>query len=136
MLLVFPLMILPLAIYNILAIGGQMDWLEPIFTVTMVSGTPFVFDFGDMLLTAALVTLFLEVLKATRTGAGSIIDHLLSTAVFVAALVEFLLVDFAATSTFFLLMLMSLFDVIAGFSITIRSARRDVALDHYGGGPF
>lgn len=83
---------------------------------------------GDMILIAALALLFIEVLKATRTGSSSIIDHMLSTAVFVGCLVEFLLVAQAATSTFFLLMAMALFDVIAGFSVSIRAARRDFGI--------
>ena len=54
------------------------------------------------------------------------IDHLLSTFVFVAFLVEFLLVPGAAHSVFFTLMLIALVDVLAGFSVSIRSAGRDV----------
>jgi len=136
MLMAIPLIVLPLVVYNLMAYGGGADWLAPVFTVQMVSGTTFALSRGDLLVTAALVLLFLEVLKATRTGAGSILDHLFSTAVFVAALVQFLLVDFAATSTFFLLTVIALIDVIAGYSITIRAARRDVSLDTYGSGPF
>jgi len=45
--------------------------------------------------------------------------------VFVACLILFLIWDRAATSTFFLLMLMAMTDVIAGFSVTINAARRD-----------
>jgi len=136
MLLILPLMLLPLAVYNIFALAGGVDWGEAMFSVNMVSGASFVLGLGDLLVCFALIMLFLEVLKATRTGAGSVVDHLLSTAVFVAALVEFLLVGFASTSTFFLVMMIALIDVIAGFSITIRAARRDVALDHYGNGTF
>ena len=136
MIFAIPLTIIPLAIYNLMAFGGGANWYAPVFSTQMVSGTQFALSQGDLLVALALVFLFLEVLKATRTGAGSILDHLLSTAVFVAALVEFLLVDFAATSTFFLLTLIALIDVIAGYSITIRAARRDVALDHLGGGSF
>jgi len=136
MIMAIPLIVLPLIVYNLMAYGGGGDWLSPVFTIDMVSGTTFALSRGDLLITAALVLLFLEVLKATRTGAGSILDHLFSTLVFVAALVEFLLVDFAATSTFFLLTVIALIDVIAGYSITIRAARRDVSLDTYGNGPF
>ena len=136
MFMAIPLLAVPLLIYNLMAFGVGNDWLAPVFSTQMVSGTPFELSQGDLLVTTGLALLFLEVLKATRTGAGSIVDHLLSTAVFVAALVEFLLVDFAATSTFFLLMIIALIDVVAGYSITIRAARRDVALDHVGGAPF
>ncbi|MGE3306390.1 MAG: hypothetical protein AB7I52_10505, partial [Rhizobiaceae bacterium] len=56
----------------------------------------------------------------------SVIDHLLSTFVFVAFLVEFLLVRGAAHSVFFFLMVIALFDVLAGFSISLRAANRDI----------
>jgi hypothetical protein len=45
--------------------------------------------------------------------------------VFVVCLILFLIWDRAASSTFFLLMLMAMIDVIAGFSVTINAARRD-----------
>jgi hypothetical protein len=65
--------------------------------------------------------------KATRTSNASVVDHLLSTFVFVAFLVEFLLVRGAAHSVFFTLMVIALFDVLAGFSISLRAAGRDVS---------
>jgi len=48
--------------------------------------------------------------------------------VFVAFLVEFLLVGAASSSVFFLLMVMSLIDVVAGFTVSITSASRDVSM--------
>jgi hypothetical protein len=44
---------------------------------------------------------------------------------FVVCLIEFLVVRQAATSEFFFILVVTLIDVIAGFSITIRAARRD-----------
>ena len=67
-------------------------------------------------------------LKATRTAQSSVVDHILSLAAFVACLLGFLLVPSLGTSTFLIIMAMSLFDVIAGFTITLSSARRDLAL--------
>ena len=64
------------------------------------------------------------------TGMSSVIDHALSMAVFVIFLVEFLVVKGCGTSTFFILGLMSLVDVIAGFTVSIAGARRDFT---YGG---
>lgn len=128
MLVNFPLLIVPLIVYNLFAFSGgavPFSWDQEAFVLTMVSGTTWAMTYGDLILTGALALLFLEVLKATRTGASSIIDHLLSTLVFIAYLTEFLLVSQAATSTFFILMAMALFDVLAGFSVTISAARRD-----------
>jgi len=73
--------------------------------------------------------LFVEILKATRTTNVSIVDHLLSTFVFVAFLVEFLLVRAAAHPVFFTLMVISLVDVLAGFAVSLRAAGRDVHVD-------
>ena len=72
--------------------------------------------------------LFFEVLKSTRTGGNSVVDHALSMIVFVVCLILFLVWPPAATSLFFLIMLTTLVDVIAGFSVTIRWARRDYAV--------
>ena len=69
-----------------------------------------------------------DVVKSTRTSNSSVVDHLLSTFVFVAFLVEFLLVKGAAHSVFFTLMLIALVDVLSGFSVSIRAAGRDVNL--------
>ena len=126
-----PLLIAPLLVYNAFAFGllGQSigdPWGAPIFTVEMVSDARWTLTLGDVMIVAALVLLFVEVLKATRTGIGSIVDHILSTLLFVAYLIEFLLVRETATSVFFILMIISLIDVVAGYSVTIRGARRDM----------
>jgi hypothetical protein len=83
---------------------------------------------GDLMVLIGLAFFFVEILKSTRTSNASILDHLLSTFVFVAFLVEFLLVRGAAHSVFFILMVIALIDVLAGFSVSIRSAGRDVNL--------
>ena len=63
---------------------------------------------------------------------ASVIDHSMSTLVFIIFLVEFLTVKGAGNSTFLILGLMSLFDVIAGFTVTIVAARRDFAVGEGG----
>ena len=73
-----------------------------------------------------VVLLFVELLKATKTSSLAVYDHVLSTLVFVAYLVTYLMAPWAGNSVFFIFMLFSLLDVIAGFSITIKGARRDL----------
>lgn len=127
----FPLMAIMLIAYNVLVFGlGIYDqgWQSEIFAIDMVSGVTWVFTLSELIISAGLFLLFFEILKATRIGRLSIVDHLLSTLVLILFLVEFLLVPGAATSTFFILMLMTLVDVMAGFSVSIRSATRDVSL--------
>ena len=125
-----PLLILPFLLFNaVLAglFGGGPDVLaQPFFSVAMISGGTWRMSTGDMLLLLGLVLLFFEILKSTRTSRVSVIDHVLSTGVFILYLVEFLLVAGAAHAVFFLLMVMTLIDVLAGFSVSIRSAGRDV----------
>ena len=127
----FPLMALALIIYNgiMFGLGGvALTWQTEIFSLNMVSGATWAFNLGDLMLTIGLVLLFIEILKATRVGKMSIIDHLLSTVVLIIFLVEFLLVRDAATQVFFILMVIAFVDVIAGFSVSIRSAGRDVSI--------
>ena len=71
--------------------------------------------------------LFAEIVKSTYTSTVSLLDHGLSMLVFVACLIEFLTVPQAATSTFFMIMVVALIDVVAGYTIGIRVARRDMA---------
>lgn len=125
-----PLLILPLIVYNLVAFGilgaDGAGWVEPVMSIPMVSGAVWTINVGDLLVLSALMLLFVEVLKSTRTGMASIIDHMASTLVFVAYLVEFLIVPAASTSLFFICLVMSLIDLVAGFSVSIRSAGRDV----------
>ncbi len=137
MLFTIPLSIIPLIVYNIIAFGllGAFPgnpWTNPVFTVEMMSGARWTMVIGDLMVAVAIALLFFEILKATRTGASSIVDHMLSMVVFIVYLIEFLLVAEAAKSTFFILMMIALIDVVAGFSITIRAARRDMSLGHPG----
>ncbi len=123
-----PLTIFPFIVYNVLALfgGAGTSFETELLSIPMVSGAIFVMTFSDLLVAGALVMLFFEILKATRIGRAALIDHILSVLVFVAYLVEFLITPQAATSVFFILMVISLVDVIAGFSISITGARRDV----------
>lgn len=129
-----PLTLAPLLVYNLVIaglIGGAPGdpWVQPVFTVGMLSDGRFTLLLGDVLILGALVCLFVEIVKATRTSSPTIVDHALSLAVFVIHLVEFLTVAAAATSVFFILTAIALIDVIGGFTITIRGARRDFGFD-------
>lgn len=132
MIAAIPLMIVPLVLYNLIMLGfagnGVSDLAEILISFQMMSGAVWTMSWGDVLIVIALVLLFIEVLKATRTGSWSVIDHMFSMLVFIAFLVEFLLVREAATQVFFILMVIAFVDVIAGFSVSIRSAGRDVSI--------
>ena len=126
-----PLLIIPFAIYNMVAfLMPGLGWTDRIATVPMMSGASWTITPEDALVTLAILLLFVEIFKATRgSSSRGIIDHMLSMFLFVVMLVEFLLVPQAATSTFFLLMMISFVDVIGGFTIAARAARRDIAVE-------
>ncbi len=128
----FPVLAIVIAAYMIMGMGGGLLLDGDAFSAMLASGAPFTLRTGDFFVLAGLVALFLEMLKAARAGRGTIADHMLSTAVFVVALVCFLLLDYCGTATFFLLTVMALIDVVAGFSISIFSVRRDFSVDRNG----
>lgn len=130
MLLSIPWLIISVIAYNLLMVlSSDMQAtlnsaiLPP---VTLMSEGVWILTVKDLLLLVSLVILFVEILKSTRVTAVSVLDHALSTALFVFCLIEFIIVKSAATSTFFLIMVITVIDVVAGFSVTLRSARRDV----------
>ena len=125
----FPLLLIPLALYNIIAFLFALGFGDTVFTVPMMSGATLGVTTGDLLIIFSILLLFVEILKATRFGVKSIVDHMLSFVVFVVALAEFLMVQKAATSTFLLFLVICAIDVVGGFSISIRAASRDYSVD-------
>jgi hypothetical protein len=129
-LLGFPLLLVPFAIYNMIAfLTPGVGWTAAAATVHMMSGQDWVLTWEDILLAFAIFLLWVEIIKSTRIGSRSVMDHILAMALFIAMLVEFLLVQRAATSTFFLLMSIALVDVLAGFIVGMRSAERRIEFE-------
>ena len=126
----FPLLVIPFAIYNMIAfLTPGLNWIDHVVTIHLMSGQDWTVTPEDILLAFAIVLLGIEVIKATRMGIRGLMEHILSMVLFIAMLVEFLLVARAGTSTFFILMIISLVDVLAGFIITARTAQRDIQID-------
>ena len=126
----FPLLLIPFAIYNMMAfLTPGVAWTAPVATVHMMSGEDWVLTWEDLLVAFAIFLLWIEIIKSTRIGMRSIMDHVLAMALFIAMLVEFLLVRQAGTSTFFLLMIIALVDVLAGFIVSIRSSQRRLEVE-------
>jgi hypothetical protein len=126
----FPLLLVPFAIYNIIAfLMPGVSWTGALTTVHIVSGADWTMSAGDMLIALAILLLFGEMMKSTRIGVRSVVDHGLSLVLFLAMLVEFILVRQAATATFFLLLVISFVDVLGGFAVTLRTAQRDFSVE-------
>lgn len=126
----FPLLLVPFALYNMIALlMPGVAWTAPVTTVHMMSGQDWVPTWEDLLIAFAVLLLAVEIIKATRIGVRTIIDHMLAMLLFIAMLVEFLLVPRAATSAFFLLTVIAAVDVLVGFTVGIRSAQRQVKIE-------
>ena len=135
MLAAFPLLALPVALYNILMLtiaggfsgsGAGERLSAPLITLRTASRGVWPISLGDVLMAGSLIILFAELLKSAGSRRIAILNHSASMILFILCLVEFLLFPAFATSTFFLIGLMVLLDVLAGFIVTIISARREV----------
>ncbi|MBF0271061.1 MAG: hypothetical protein HQL98_03140 [Magnetococcales bacterium] len=97
-----------------------------LLTLALTSGAQLTFTLSDVLILVGVAALYIEIFKATRSGTESIVDHLFSMVVFVVFLVEFLIFKPAGTILFLTMTVMSLLDVVAGFTVTISTSRRDI----------
>lgn len=142
---VFPLLAIPVIIYNLMAFMGgapaasatagaanisalAVNLNATLIAVPMISGVTWELTGADCLILLTILLLFLEILKSTGTGTATIMNHAVSMILFIVCLVEFLMFPNFATSAFFIIMVMTLLDVLAGVVVTIVSARRDFAV--------
>lgn len=125
-----PLIVIAFIMYNLIVLMGPdaaAVLANKVFPVPLMTTTLWL-TWGDLLILLTMGLLFVELMKATQTSSASLLDHGLSMLVFVACLVEFLLVKSAATSVFFFITVAALIDVMAGYTIGIRVARRDLSI--------
>jgi len=130
----FPMILIAVAAYNLVVFGGATTGhdtaalLSRNFPVTVFSGDIWKITLGDGLVALALLLLFMETIKAARTSHREILNHALSLLTFIGTLVEFITLKGFGTSVFFLITAMCLFDVVAGYTIAIIAAKRDLSV--------
>src|SRR6185436_10782998 len=129
-----PLLVVPFLLYNAFAFLIFTDYATDfrdafLWSMALPSGARFTLTVSTTILLLAVFLLGIEVVKAARIGAGSIVDHIFATVLLIAFVVEFLLVPQAATGTFLVLTVIALIDLICGFAVSIRSATRDITLE-------
>lgn len=124
----FPFLALVVIAYNIFFVLGATDIGAVVGNVRLPSGAVWTISAGDLLVISGLALLFVEIVSAS-SRAVSVVNHGLSLLVFVLCVVEFLLVPGAGTPEFLFITLMTLIDVVAGYTVSIGTARRDLALD-------
>jgi hypothetical protein len=128
-LIAFPLLLIPFVLYNMVAFLLDLEFSTILFHVPLLAGRSMAVSTGDLLVLLGIILLYVEILKATRFASKAIMDHVLSFILFVAMIIEFVAVPKAATSTFLMLMALACVDVLGGFTITIRTAQRDISMD-------
>jgi hypothetical protein len=137
MIAAIPLTVIPLILFNALgyALGGD-PWGNVLLTIPLISGRPWEVTLADLMILLAMALLFVETLRsAAPTRTSTITNHIISTILLIVYIIEFIAVPIAADSLFFVLTIIALFDVMAGFTISIRSASRDISLGHQNDGP-
>lgn len=126
-----PFLAFLLVFYNFLAFSNpdqnsalNFVWLDTL----LVSGAVLRMTISDLIIMLGVVSLYIEIYKSTTPTDYTILDHVLSMIVFVIFLIEFLVFPQVGQPAFLILTLMSFLDVIAGFTVTIVSARKDVSV--------
>jgi hypothetical protein len=117
----FPLLLVPLAVYNILVfLMPTVSLTDPLIKITLVSGVAWAVTLSDVLLALGILMLMLEVIKGARPGAKYLTDHLLALIVFGAAAAEFVMWPQFGTSTYCLLTLLAMADFFGGIAQHVR----------------
>jgi hypothetical protein len=124
----FPFLALVVIAYNVFFVLGATAIGAVLGHVRLPSGVEWQVTAGDVHIIAGLALLFVEVLSA-GARVVSVVNHGLSLLVFLVCVIEFLLVRGCGTPEFLFITLMTLIDVVAGYTISIGTARRDLAFD-------
>ena len=133
MITAIPLTIIPLILFNIIGFtldGGATGavWLEPRFYIPLISRQSWPVTLADLMTLLALAMLFFETLRSAQPArTATITNHIVSTILLIVYVIEFIVVPIAGDSLFLILTAICLFDVVAGFTISIRTAQRDIS---------
>jgi hypothetical protein len=128
-LIAFPLLLIPFALYNMVAFLLNMPFGETVFSIPLASDRRMPLNVGDLILAIAMLLLYLEVLKAARFGGKGVTDHILSFILFAAVVSELALVAQASTPTLLLLAVLGFVDFITGMSLSIRRKQRAIDVE-------
>jgi hypothetical protein len=124
----FPLLLIPLAICNIIIfLMPGVEFGAPVATLKLWSGTNWPLTLGDTLLALGALLLLLEVIKGARPHGKFFTDHLLALLTFGGAVAEFVGLPQFGNSTFFLLTVLALVDVLSGLALRSRTPPRRAA---------
>jgi hypothetical protein len=136
----FPLLIIPFAIYNMIAFLTPFDWNTKLYSFRLPSGLVFEPTASDAFILFSLLMLMFEVIKSTKHG-RSLVEHFLTLLLVCGAAAEFAMVNPAqlmsqqnvpqqmGNSTFALFLAICVVDMFVGFAAGLRRARRKVVVE-------
>src|SRR5438105_2303641 len=110
-LITFPLRLLPMVLYNMIAFLLNMPFIETVFALPLSSDRRLSLSIGDTLIGFAMLLFYVEVLKAGRFGGKAAIDHLLSLILLAAMLGELVAFPRASSPTLLLLSILGFVDL-------------------------
>jgi len=128
-LIAFPLLLIPFALYNMVAFLLNMPFTETVSSIPLAPDRRMPLNVGDLLVAIGMLLLYIEVLKAARFGGKGVTDHILSFILFVAMVSELALVPQASTPTLLLLAVLGFVDFITGISLSIRRKQRAIVVE-------
>jgi len=128
-LIAFPLLLIPFALYNMVALLLNMPFTETVSSIPLAPDRRMPLNVGDLLVAIGMLLLYIEVLKAARFGGKGVMDHILSFILFVAMVSELALVPQASTPTLLLLAVLGFVDFITGISLSIRRKQRAIVVE-------
>ena len=128
-LIAFPLLLIPFALYNMVAFLLNMPTGDTLFDIPLPSNTRMAVTLGDALVVISILLLYVEFLKAARFRSKGVMDHVLALILFAAMAAEFALVPKAQTSSFLFLAALALVDLLAGVSVGGGGHPRAIALE-------
>ena len=120
-----PLLVIPFAIYNIIAfLMPGVSWSAPLTHLLLMSGAEWTMSVGDILVTFTVLILIVEVIKFARIGTRSFVDHALALLLLFGMAAEFVWVTQAATATFFLMLVIAFVEAAGGIGVALRTRAR------------
>ena len=122
-----PFLLIVIIAYHLVVMVADTALGTAAIAATLPSGAAWSLSVGDLLVLAGIALLSFEIIKASRTRQAGL-DHAFSMLLFVVALLEFLLVAACGTGVFLILTALTLIDVISGFTVSLSTARRDIAI--------
>jgi len=124
----FPVLAVVVAAYNFVVVLGSRAVGDVIREVTLPSGAIWPITVGDVFIVTVLVLVLIE-FASLGSGRASVVNHALSGIVFMICVAELLFVRGCGTAEFALMTLIVGLDVVAGYSLTARLARRNLELE-------